>query len=111
MEITISVKRQHSASEKAYIQTFHYSGNGKLTVADWLTEVNQAADVAGACAMFCVSTDGIKPELSTPDSGLIFNSGTMENTYFYWGYIRTGGLSLRWYRDNICDKEGDGEYY
>lgn len=42
MEITISVKRQHSASEKAYIQTFHYSGNGKLTVADWLTEVNQA---------------------------------------------------------------------
>ena len=32
-------------------------------------------------------------------------------TYFYWGYIRTGGLSLRWYRDNICDKEGDGEYY
>lgn len=76
-----------------------------------LTEVNQAADVAGTCAMFCVSTDGIKPELSTPDSGLIFNSGTMENTYFYWGYIRTGGLSLRWYRDNICDKEGDGEYY
>ena len=42
MEIKISVKRQHSASEKAYIQTFHYSGNGKLTVADWLTEVNQA---------------------------------------------------------------------
>lgn len=35
-----------------------------------LTEVNQAADVAGTCAMFCVSTDGIKPELSTPDSGL-----------------------------------------
>ena len=31
MEITISVKRQHSASEKAYIQTFHYSGNGKLS--------------------------------------------------------------------------------
>lgn len=28
-----------------------------------LTEVNQAADVAGTCAMFCVSTDGIKPEI------------------------------------------------
>lgn len=76
-----------------------------------LTDVNMAADVAGTCAMFCVSTDGIKPELSTPDSGLIFNSGTMENTYFYWGYIRTGGLSLRWYRDNVCDKVDDGEYY
>jgi xylulokinase len=35
----------------------------------------------------------------------------LENTYFYWGFIRTGGLSLRWYRDNICDKVDDGEYY
>lgn len=57
-----------------------------------LTEVNQAADVAGTCAMFCVSTDGIKPELSTPDSGLIFNSGTMENTYFLLGIY-----SDRWF--------------
>ncbi|RRD94156.1 carbohydrate kinase [Clostridiales bacterium COT073_COT-073] len=76
-----------------------------------LTNVNEAADVAGTCSMFCVSTDGIKPELSTPDSGLIFNSGTLENTYFYWGFIRTGGLSLRWFRDNICGQEGRGEYY
>ena len=76
-----------------------------------LTGPNMAADVAGTCAMFCVSTDGIKPELSTPESGLIFNSGTMENTYFYWGFIRTGGLSLRWFRDNVCDKLDDGDYY
>ncbi|MDO4556382.1 MAG: FGGY-family carbohydrate kinase [Lachnospiraceae bacterium] len=76
-----------------------------------LTGVNMAADVAGTCAMFCVSTDGIKPELSTPEAGLIFNSGTMENSYFYWGFIRTGGLSLRWFRDNICNKAGDGDYY
>ena len=76
-----------------------------------LTDVNMAADVAGTCAMFCVSTDGIKPELSTPESGLIFNSGTLENSYFYWGFIRTGGLSLRWFRDNVCDKVDDGEYY
>src|SRR3712207_8915178 len=38
-----------------------------------LIDKNMAADVAGTCAMFCVSTDGIKPELSTPESGLIFN--------------------------------------
>lgn len=76
-----------------------------------LTEKNMAADVAGTCAMFCVSTDGIKPELSTPESGLIFNSGTLENSYFYWGFIRTGGLALRWFRDNICDKIGDDNYF
>ncbi|WP_410208524.1 FGGY-family carbohydrate kinase [Fusobacterium sp.] len=76
-----------------------------------LTEKDMAADVAGTCAMFCVSTDGIKPELSTPDSGLIFNSGTLPDTYFYWGFIRTGGLALRWFRDNICDKKSDEGYF
>lgn len=76
-----------------------------------VTELNKAADVAGTCAMFCVATDGIKPELSRPENDLIFNSGTMENTYFYWGFIRTGGLALRWFRDNICGKEGDGDYF
>lgn len=76
-----------------------------------LIDKNMAADVAGTCAMFCVSTDGIKPELSTRESGLIFNSGTLENTYFYWGFIRTGGLALRWYRDNLCKQEGVDEYF
>ncbi len=76
-----------------------------------LTGANQAADVAGTASMFCVATDGIIPELSKPGTGLIFNSGTLENTYFYWGIVRAGGLSLRWYRDNICDKVDDGPYY
>lgn len=61
-----------------------------------------AADVAGTCAMFCVSTDGIVPELSSHGKGLIFNSGSLDDSYFYWGYIRTGGLSLRWFRDSVC---------
>lgn len=76
-----------------------------------LLEKNMAADVAGTCAMFCVSTDGIKEELSKPENGLIFNSGTLENSYFYWGFIRTGGLALRWFRDNICDKVGEDSYF
>lgn len=76
-----------------------------------LTEVGKAADVAGTCSMFCVSTDGIKPELSVPGSGLIFNSGTLENTYFYWGNIRVGGLALQWFRDKVTKHPGDGAYY
>jgi xylulokinase len=74
-------------------------------------EANQGVDVAGTCAMFCVSTDGIVPELSKKGSGLIFNSGTLPNTYFYWGFIRTGGLSLRWFKDSICQKAGDSDFY
>lgn len=69
------------------------------------TEPGKAVDVAGTCAMFCVSTDGIIPELSKPGTGLIFNSGSADDTYFYWGNIRTGGLALRWFRDNISQED------
>ncbi len=74
-------------------------------------EANKAVDVAGTCAMFCVSTTGIIPELSRKGSGLIFNSGTLENTYFYWGFVRTGGLALRWFKDSICQRAEDDSYY
>ena len=60
-----------------------------------------AVDVAGTCAMFCVSTDGIVPKLSSHGTELIFNSGSLDDTYFYWGFIRTGGLSLRWFKDSV----------
>lgn len=76
-----------------------------------ILEANKAVDVAGTCAMFCVSTNGIIPELSKRGSELIFNSGTLENTYFYWGFVRTGGLALRWFKDNICQKSDDDSYY
>ncbi len=74
-------------------------------------EANQGVDVAGTCSMFCVSTKGIIPELSRPGTGLIFNSGTLPDTYFYWGFVRTGGLALRWFKDHVCRHEGDGAYY
>ena len=76
-----------------------------------LMQPGQAVDVAGTCSMFCVSTSGIIPELSRRGAGLIFNSGTLPDTYFYWGYIRTGGLALRWFKDNVCGQEKDGDYY
>lgn len=69
----------------------------------------KAVDVAGTCAMFCVSTDGINERLSSHGTGLIFNSGSLDDTYFYWGYIRTGGLSLRWFKDSICADKTDYE--
>ncbi len=74
-------------------------------------QAGQAVDVAGTCSMFCVSTSGIVPELSKKGTGLIFNSGTLPDTYFYWGYIRTGGLALRWFRDAVCGRVDDGAYF
>lgn len=74
-------------------------------------EAGKGVDVAGTCAMFCVSTTGIVPELSKKGNNLIFNSGTLPDTYFYWGFIRTGGLALRWFKDSVCNKAEDGSYY
>lgn len=74
-------------------------------------EANRGVDVAGTCAMFCVSTNGIVPELSRPENGLIFNSGTLPDSYFYWGFVRTGGLALRWFKDHVCQRTGEGAYY
>ena len=74
-------------------------------------EPGHAVDVAGTCSMFCISTGGIVPGLSKKGNGLIFNSGTLPGTYFYWGFVRTGGLALRWFRDNVCGKQGDDTYY
>ena len=65
MTIEISVKRQKNRDEKSYIQKFIYTGDGNLTVADWLTEINQTEaktdriawecgcleKMCGACAM------------------------------------------------------------
>jgi xylulokinase len=75
-----------------------------------LVKAGMAADVAGTAAMFTIMVDGINENLSR-NSGLFFSIGTLPDTYFYWGYIRTGGLSLRWFRDNICDRTGDNTFY
>ncbi len=53
MTIEISVKRQKNPNEKSYIQKFIYTGDGNLTVADWLTEVNQKETKADRIAWEC----------------------------------------------------------
>ena len=75
-----------------------------------LVESGMAADVAGTAAMFTIMVDGINKNLSS-NSNLLFSIGTLPDTYFYWGYIRTGGLSLRWFRDNICNRVDDNSFY
>lgn len=69
-----------------------------------------SADVAGTAAMFGVMVDGINKELSR-SPGLYFTIGTLPNTYYYWGYIRTGGLCLQWFRDKIMGRPGDSTFY
>lgn len=42
---------------------------------------------------------------------MMFATGTLEGSYFYWSMIRAGGLSLRWFRDNVAGCPGDPSFY
>ena len=75
-----------------------------------LVKSGMAADVAGTAAMFTIMVDGINEDL-TKNTDLLFSIGTLPDTYFYWGYIRTGGLSLRWFRDNVAMRPDDATFY
>ena len=41
MKIEITVKRQSMPNADPRLQTFFYNGDGNLTIADWLSEINQ----------------------------------------------------------------------
>ena len=41
MRIEVMVKRQPAPDATPHLQTFCYDGDGKLTIADWLTEINR----------------------------------------------------------------------
>lgn len=53
VKIEISVRRQPSQNENPYIQSFVYTGDGNLTVADWLTEINQTETGTNRIAWEC----------------------------------------------------------
>lgn len=83
MMIEISVKRQKSQTEKPYIEKYTYEGNGNLTVADWLTEVNMKGaskdriawecgcleEKCGACAMLINGYPSLACSVFIKDAG------------------------------------------
>ncbi len=48
MELIIKIRRQASASDKAYYESFRYEGDGKLSVADFLKELNECSPILTA---------------------------------------------------------------
>ena len=74
-----------------------------------LTATGQASNVAGTSAVITVMVDGMNDKLR--QLGFMYSVGTLENTYFYQATAKAGGLALRWFRDYICDHEGENAYY
>jgi len=79
-------------------------------LASGLIEPGLGTDVAGTASIFAVAVPGMIEKISrTP--GMMFATGTLDGSYFYWSMIRAGGLSLRWFRDNIAGRSGDSAFY
>lgn len=79
-------------------------------LAAGLTEPGCAVDIAGTSSLFCVGVDGIHPQLARTN-GLLNMLSTLPGQSFYFGYSLTGGLALRWFRDEICERRDQPLFY
>ena len=79
-------------------------------LASGLIEPGLSTDVAGTASIFAVAVDDMVEKISLAP-GMMFATGTLEDSYFYWSMIRAGGLSLRWFRDNVAGCPGDPSFY
>ena len=79
-------------------------------LASGLLEPGLATDVAGTASIFAVAVSEADSRI-TAAPGMMFATGTLEDSYFYWSMIRAGGLSLRWFRDSVANRAGDPMFY
>ena len=73
-------------------------------------DVGMCSDVAGTASIFTFVADDFKREVT--DKNVILNSmATLEDQYMYWSFIPAGGLSLRWFRDEVLMRQGDDDAF
>jgi len=70
----------------------------------------QCSDVAGTASIFTVNVKRIHPGI-TPVPGVIYSMGTLPGQYLYWGYIRAGGLSLGWLKEEVMGRGGEDDFF
>ena len=75
-----------------------------------LTDVGMSFDVAGTASIAAFALSDVNPAI-TRKKVLVNAMNTFEDQYLPWAFIPAGGLSLRWYRDEILGKPGVDEVY
>lgn len=75
-----------------------------------LVRSGMATDVAGTASILTVGVSGIHPAVSRVP-GMLYSLGTIDGQSLYWGYVKAGGLSLRWFRDELLREPGVDEVY
>jgi xylulokinase len=75
-----------------------------------LVESGMATDVAGTASILTVGVSEPVPAI-TAVPGMLYSVGTLPGQALYWGYVKAGGLSLRWFREQILRRPGDDAVY
>ncbi len=75
-----------------------------------LTDVGMSFDVAGTASIAVFAVDRLDPEI-TKKKVLISAMNTFDDQYLYWSFIPAGGLSLRWYRDELLRMPSNDAVY
>ena len=75
-----------------------------------LVAPGMATDVAGTASILTVGVAAPVPAI-TRVPGMLYSLGTLPGQALYWGYVKAGGLSLRWLRDEVLRRPGDDDLY
>jgi len=75
-----------------------------------LVRPGTATDVAGTASILTVGVAGPVPAI-TAVPGMLYSVGTLPGQALYWGYVKAGGLSLRWFRDQVLARPPVDEVY
>jgi xylulokinase len=75
-----------------------------------LVRPGMASDVAGTASILTVGVAGPSPAI-TAVPGMLYSCATLPGQGLYWGYVKAGGLSLRWFRDGVLGRDGDDAVY
>ena len=75
-----------------------------------LTDVGMSFDIAGTASIVAFAVGDIDP-VFTQKKILVNAMNTFDDQYLLWGFIPAGGLSLRWYRDEVYQKAEDSGVY
>ncbi|MGQ9615368.1 MAG: xylulokinase [Spirochaetota bacterium] len=73
-------------------------------------EIGMCSDVAGTASIFTFVVRNFEKEI-TEKKVMINAMATLDDQYMYWSFIPAGGLSLRWFRDNVIMKNNDEGFY
>jgi xylulokinase len=75
-----------------------------------LTDIGMSFDVAGTASIVAFAVKDIDPAI-TKAKVLVNAMNTFDDQYLLWAFIPAGGLSLRWYRDEVLGRREDESIY